>query len=69
MVGGAGGKDPMIAETIARDLGDDAVLELMDKILKYYKGASSIPQTRNMRLGAILKIAGKERFLRACGLA
>ncbi len=68
MVGGAGGKEPMIAETLARDLSDDEVLDLLDKILKYYKGASTVHRTRNKRLGAILKIEGKERFLRVCGL-
>jgi len=68
MVGGAGGKDPMIAETIARNLSDDDVLEIMDKLLKYYRGLSSRPQTRNLRLGVILKKEGKERLLRICGL-
>jgi NAD(P)H-nitrite reductase large subunit len=69
MVGGAGGKEPMIAETIARDLGKDQVMEAFDKILKYYRGASMTPRTRNLRLGAILGKEGKERLLRACGLA
>jgi NAD(P)H-nitrite reductase large subunit len=69
MVGGAGGKEPMLAETLARDLNDDQVLDLMEKILRYYKGASTIHRTRNKRLGAILKIEGKERFLKVCDLA
>jgi NAD(P)H-nitrite reductase large subunit len=68
MVGGAGGKDPMIAEIIARNLSDDDVLEIMEKLLKYYRGLSSRPQTRNLRLGVILKKEGKERLLRICGL-
>ncbi|HIJ56844.1 MAG TPA: NAD(P)/FAD-dependent oxidoreductase [Deltaproteobacteria bacterium] len=68
MVGGAGGKEPMIAETIARNLSDDDVLEIMDKLLKYYRGVSDRPQTRNLRLGVILKKEGKERLLRVCGL-
>lgn len=68
MVGGAGGKDPMIAEIIARNLSDDRVLEIMEKLLKYYRGASSRPQTRNLRLGVILKKEGVERILRVCGL-
>jgi NAD(P)H-nitrite reductase large subunit len=68
MVGGAGGKDPMIAEIIARNLSDDEVLEIMEKLLKYYRGLSSRPQTRNLRLGVILKKEGKERLLRICGL-
>ena len=68
MVGGAGGKDPMIAEIIARNLSDDDVLDIMEKLLKYYCGLSSRPQTRNLRLGVILKKEGKERLLRICGL-
>lgn len=68
MVGGAGGKEPMIAETIARNLSDDDVLEIMDKLLKYYRGVSTRPQTRNLRLGVILKKEGQERLLRVCGL-
>jgi len=68
MVGGAGGKDPMIAEIIARNLSDDEVLEIMEKLLKYYRGLSSRPQTRNLRLGVILKKEGTERLLRICGL-
>jgi NAD(P)H-nitrite reductase large subunit len=68
MVGGAGGKEPMIAETIARDLGDEAALEVVGKILKYYRGASSTPRTRNLRLGVILKKEGKDRLLSICGL-
>jgi NAD(P)H-nitrite reductase large subunit len=69
MAGGAGGKDPIIAETIARDLSDEGVIELLEKILKYYRGASMIHRTRNMRLGAIMRIEGKDRLLRVCGLA
>ena len=68
MVGGAGGRDPMIAEIIARNLSDDDVIEIMEKLLKYYRGLSSRPQTRNLRLGVILKKEGKERLLRVCGL-
>jgi len=68
MVGGAGGKDPMIAEVIARNLSEDEMLEVLEKLLKYYRGVSSRPQTRNLRLGVILKKEGTERLLRACGL-
>jgi NAD(P)H-nitrite reductase large subunit len=68
MVGGAGGKEPMIAETIARNLNDDEVLEIMEKIMKYYRGITLRPQTRNLRLGVIMQKEGKDRLLRACGL-
>ncbi len=58
----------MIAEIIGRNLSDEQVLEIMEKLLKYYRGLSSRPQTRNLRLGVILKKEGKERLLRVCGL-
>ncbi len=68
MVGGAGGKDPMLAEIIASNLDDEQAVETMEKILKYYRGASSRHQTRNQRLGVILAREGKGPLLRACGL-
>ncbi len=68
MVGGAGGKDPRLGEIIARNLDSDRALEIMEKILKYYRGASSRHQTRNQRLGVILAREGKGPLLRACGL-
>ena len=67
MVGGAGGKDPMIAQTIARDLSDDIALEATGKILKYYRGIATRPQTRNLRLGVILKREGTDRLRSICG--
>jgi len=69
MLGGAGGKEPLLAQTVARDLSDDAVLQLLDKILKYYRAASLRPQMRNLRLGVIMRMEGPDRLLRACGLA
>lgn len=68
MVGGAGGKEPMIADTIARNLSDDEALDAVDKILKYYRGASMAHRTRNLRLGVILQKEGKDRLLRLLGL-
>ncbi len=68
MLGGAGGKDPMLAHPVARNLSDDEVLQLMEKILKYYRAASQRPQMRNLRLGVIMKMEGPERLLQACGL-
>ncbi|MFH1113507.1 MAG: NAD(P)/FAD-dependent oxidoreductase [Pseudomonadota bacterium] len=68
MAGGAGGKDPMLGEVMARNLGDDEVLDVLDKLLKYYRGASQRHQTRNMRLGVIMQKEGKEKLMRVCGL-
>jgi NAD(P)H-nitrite reductase large subunit len=66
MVGGAGGKDPMIAKTVARDLSDDQAQEAIEKILKYYRGIATRPQTRNLRLGVILQREGMERLRSIC---
>ncbi len=68
MAGGAGGKDPMLGEVMARNLSDDEVLDVLDKLLKYYRAASQRHQTRNMRLGVIMQKEGKERLMGVCGL-
>ena len=68
MAGGAGGKEPMLAEVIARNLTDGQAVDVMERALKYYRGASGRPQTRNLRLGVILRADGKGPLLRACGL-
>ena len=67
MVGGAGGKEPMIAQTIARNLSDEKVLEATGKILTYYRGMATRPQTRNLRLGVILRKEGCDRLRSMCG--
>ncbi|MEJ2641996.1 MAG: NAD(P)/FAD-dependent oxidoreductase [Desulfosarcinaceae bacterium] len=67
MVGGAGGKEPMIAQIIARNLSDEQALEATGKILTYYRGMAGRPQTRNLRLGVILEKAGAERLRSMCG--
>jgi NAD(P)H-nitrite reductase large subunit len=69
MVGGAGGKEPMIAQTIARDLSDDQALEATGKILTYYRGMATRPQTRNLRLGVILQKEGYDRIRSICDFA
>jgi NAD(P)H-nitrite reductase large subunit/rubredoxin len=68
MLGGAGGLEPTIAETVARDLNDDQVLDLIGKVLGYYSSVSKIHRTRNKRLGLVMRIEGKERLFQFCGL-
>jgi NAD(P)H-nitrite reductase large subunit len=67
MVGGAGGKEPMIANIIARDLSDEQALDATGKILTYYRGMATRPQTRNLRLGVILEKEGTDRLRSICG--
>lgn len=69
MVGGAGGKEPMLGEVVGRNLDDDRVVEVLEKLLKYYRAASQRHMTRNERLGVIMKKEGKDRILNICGLA
>ncbi|SPF50506.1 Nitrite and sulphite reductase 4Fe-4S region [Syntrophobacter sp. SbD1] len=68
MTGGAGGKEPMFAQIIASNLDDAQTLELMERILKYYRAASSRHLTRNLRLGVIMSKEGNGPLMRACGL-
>jgi NAD(P)H-nitrite reductase large subunit len=68
MAGGAGGLEPMFAQIIASNLNDDQALDLVERILKYYRGAANRISTRNYRLGIIMKMDGKGQLLRACGL-
>ncbi len=69
MVGGAGGKEPILGQMIGRNLEDDQVIEIVEKLLKYYRAASQRHRTRNERLAVIIKKEGKERILSVCGLA
>lgn len=70
MAGGAGGKEPVLGEVIAKNKTDEEVIELLEKILKYYRAASLSPRTRNLRLGIIMqKPGGREAMRRACGVA
>lgn len=68
MLGGTGGKDPMLAQTIAKNLGEDRVFEILEKVLKFYRGASQRPVTRNMRLGVIIQKEGTDRVKSICGV-
>ncbi len=68
MAGGAGGKDPMFAQIIAANLEDDKTLELVERILKYYRASASRHMSRNHRLGVIMRAEGKGPLMRACGL-
>jgi NAD(P)H-nitrite reductase large subunit len=68
MVGGAGGQKPMLAETIARNLEEDQVMQILDKLLKFYRGAALRHTTRNMRLGMIMDKEGVDRIKQVCGI-
>ncbi len=69
MVGGAGGKEPMLGEVLCQGLDDIEAVETVGKILTYYRGVSFRPASRNLRLGVILKKVGKDQLRSVCGLA
>jgi NAD(P)H-nitrite reductase large subunit len=58
LVGGNGGGKPRLSQEIARDLSTEQVLELIDKIIDYYK-ANAKP---HQRLGAMIDKMGFEEF-------
>jgi hypothetical protein len=57
----------MLAQTIGRNLSDEKALEATGKILTYYRGMATRPQTRNLRLGVILEKEGCDRLRSMCG--
>ncbi len=68
MVGGAGGKEPMIAQTIARNLDEKTMFGILDRLMKFYRGAAQRPMTRNMRLGQIIELEGIDKIKKVCQL-
>ncbi len=58
LAGGNGGARPRLSQEIARDLSTDEALELLDKIVEYYKSNAKPHQ----RLGAMIDKMGFEKF-------
>ncbi len=58
LVGGNGGAKPRLSQEIAKDLSIEQALELVDKIINYYK-ANAKP---HQRLGAMMEKMGFEEF-------
>jgi NAD(P)H-nitrite reductase large subunit len=58
LVGGNGGAKARLSVEIAKDLSDEQALELVDKILNYYKSNAKPHQ----RLGAMIEKMGFEQF-------
>lgn len=57
LVGGTSGIKPMIGQTMAQDLQDEEVLELIGKIIKYYQENGN-----KKRLGRFIEQIGFEKF-------
>jgi NAD(P)H-nitrite reductase large subunit len=58
LVGGNGGGKPRLAVELTKDLSTEQALELVDKIIQYYK-ANAKP---HQRLGAMIEKMGFEQF-------
>jgi NAD(P)H-nitrite reductase large subunit len=58
LVGGNGGVNPRLARELARNITTEEALEIIRKIIEYYK-ANAKPR---QRLGAVLKEMGFEKF-------
>lgn len=63
MVGGTAGRNPRIADVVAEGLSEDEVLDIVERILKFYKST-----TKKQRLGSLIDEIGPERFKKEVGL-
>jgi NAD(P)H-nitrite reductase large subunit len=63
MVGGSAGLKPRLADVIAEELDEEEVLDLVDKIITYYK-----THTKKHRLGRVIDEVGLDTFKKEVGL-
>ncbi|WP_445474965.1 NAD(P)/FAD-dependent oxidoreductase [Methanococcoides methylutens] len=63
MVGGSAGLKPRLADVIAEELDEEEVLDLVDKIITYYK-----THTKKHRIGRIIDDIGLDTFKKEVGL-
>ncbi|MGM0770667.1 MAG: NAD(P)/FAD-dependent oxidoreductase [Halobacteriota archaeon] len=63
MVGGSAGLRPRLADVIAEELNEEEVLDLVERIITYYK-----THTKKHRLGRIIDDIGLETFKSEVGL-
>jgi len=61
LVGGNGGARPRLAQELARDLTEEQVLKLLDRIIAYYKANAG----SHKRLGAMIEKIGLDEFKKA----
>ncbi|MBN2594416.1 MAG: NAD(P)/FAD-dependent oxidoreductase, partial [Sedimentisphaerales bacterium] len=58
LVGGNGGARPRLAKEIARDISKEQALDIVDKIVKFYKSNGK----KHQRLGALMENMSLEEF-------
>ena len=62
-VGGNAGPRPRLGEVVAKDLSEEEVLDLVDRIINFYKGYG-----KSKRIGAMIDEIGIEKFKEGVGL-
>ncbi len=62
-VGGNAGPRPRLEEVVAKDLSEEEVLDLVDRIINFYKGYG-----KSKRIGAMIDEIGIEKFKEGVGL-
>jgi NAD(P)H-nitrite reductase large subunit len=58
LVGGNGGAKPRLALELAKDLSEEQAIELVDKVIQYYKANARLRQ----RLGSMIEKMGFDQF-------
>ncbi|MGO1651327.1 MAG: NAD(P)/FAD-dependent oxidoreductase, partial [Senegalia sp. (in: firmicutes)] len=56
--GGSGGFNPRVADIIKKDLKEDEILDLIDKLFVYYKENAEMGE----KLGFMIERVGLEKF-------
>jgi NAD(P)H-nitrite reductase large subunit len=63
MVGGSAAAVPRLAQVVAKDLSEDDALEIVDRILNFYKNSGT-----KKRLGKFIEDMGLDEFKKQVGL-
>lgn len=62
-VGGSAGPRPRLGDVVAKDLSEEQVLDLVDRIINFYKGYG-----KSRRIGEVLDEIGIDKFKEGVGL-
>ena len=63
MVGGSAGLKPRLADIVAEELDEDEILDVVDRIVSYYK-----THTKKQRIGKMIDEIGLDKFKEEVGL-
>jgi NAD(P)H-nitrite reductase large subunit len=65
LVGGNGGSKPRLAVELMKDLPENEALDLIDKIIKFYRENGK----KNQRIGGLIEEIGLDEFKNKLGIA